>query len=111
MARDDLHPTKHVIEKMNARNITWGEIIDTVDHSEVVYGPDPEGIMIHQKGDIAVVVGRGGSIVTVLLRSEKKWNDMQAQVRQTAPARTYRRPQPRKPKSRSHYKRKKRNQG
>lgn len=77
----DIYPTKHVREQMEARDVTWGEIVDIVEHPEVVYGPDPKGRKIVQKGDLSIVLAPDGAIVTVLLREETAWDNEQARAR------------------------------
>lgn len=77
----NIYPTKHVIEKLDARDVTWAEIVDVVDHPEVVYGPDYRGKKIHQKGVLSVVVAPDGAVLTVLLRDEQQWTDAHAQAR------------------------------
>lgn len=82
----DIYPTKHLLEKLDAREVTWGEIVEVVEHPEVVYGPDYRGKKIHQKGDLSVVVAPDGAVLTVLLRDEKQWNDEQARERSLSEA-------------------------
>lgn len=71
----ELFPTTHLIEKMKARKVTWGEIVETVEKPEVSFGPDERGRMVHQKGSLAVVVSRSNNVITVLFRQEKQWTD------------------------------------
>lgn len=77
----EVFPTKHALEKMQGRDVTWGEIIDVVNNPEVVYGPDFRGAKNYQKGDLCVIVARDGAIVTVLLKSQNEWNDTHAKSR------------------------------
>ena len=77
----DPYPTKHFIEKMNARAVTWAEVVEIVDAPEVVYGPDARGHRILQRGDLSVVVASDGAVLTVLLRNEDEWDDDQAKSR------------------------------
>lgn len=112
MAREDLHPTDHLIEKMKERDVSWGEIIDVVNRYENSYGPDEKGRMIFQKGNLCVVAERNGAIVTVLLRSEKQWDadDVRTRGNEVLILKNERRKkmhEQRSPKSHSHYKRKK----
>lgn len=81
MARIEPYPTNHSLQKMKDRAITWAEVVDIVERPEVVYGPDYQGRRILQKGDLSVVVGRDGAVVTVLLRSEEQWTDEEAKSR------------------------------
>ena len=74
-------PTKHSLEAMAARNVTWGEIVDAVEKPEVSFGPDERGRMVHQKGLIAVVVAESGAVITVLLRQGTRWTDEDARNR------------------------------
>ncbi len=85
----DIHPTPHLIDSMQARNVTWGEIVEIVNNPEVVYGPDPEGRSIMQKGRLSVVVSYDGAVITVLLRQNKKWNNDQAGNRDGQQDQTY----------------------
>lgn len=75
------YPTRHVVEKMNDRVITWGEILEVIKRPEVVYGPDYKGRKVMQKDKISVVVASDGAVVTVLLRSEEQWTDEDAKQR------------------------------
>ena len=77
----DWTPTPHLIEKMNARNVTWAEIVDILDHPEVVYGPDARGRRVHQKDDLSVVASKNGDVITVLLRQTDEWTNEDAQER------------------------------
>lgn len=80
MARD-IHPTNHLLEKMASRDITWAEIVDTVNNPKVVYGPDYKGRKNFQKGDICVIVDHDGAVITALLASEKQWEDEEVRNR------------------------------
>lgn len=80
MARD-IHPTKHALENMKARDVTWAEIVDVVNNPTVVYGPDYRGRKNVQKGDLCVVLGEDGGVITVLLATEGNWNNDQARGR------------------------------
>lgn len=77
----EIYPTPHLIAKMQARDVTWGEIVETVNKPDVSFGPDERGRMVHQKGQLAVVVGGNGGVITVLLRKEEQWNDDDARNR------------------------------
>ena len=77
------YPTRHLIEKMSDRQVTWAEILDVVDHPEVVYGPDRKGRSVYQKGDLGVVASRDGNIITVLLRQEENWTSEEVRNRGT----------------------------
>lgn len=81
----DYFPTKHLREKMAARNVTWAEIVDILDMPEVSFGPDFQGKRVLQKGDLAVVVGRDNAVITVLLRDADEWDDAQASSRSVSP--------------------------
>lgn len=75
------YPTKHLIEKLDAREITWSEIVDILDHPEVIYGPDNRGRRVMQRSDLSIVVGRDGAVITALLRSSEQWTDEEAKRR------------------------------
>lgn len=77
----DYYPTDHLREKMKARNVTWAEIVDILEHPEVSFGPDFKDKRVLQKGDLAVVVGRDNAVITVLLRDADQWTDEQAASR------------------------------
>lgn len=85
MNHGEYYPTRHVVEKMNARNITWAEILEIVEKPEVTFGPDTRGRKVLQKDDLAVVVGSDNAIVTVLLRDEDQWTDEDARKRVRSP--------------------------
>lgn len=75
------YPTPHLLEKLKLRNVSWGEIVDICEKPEVVYGPDPQGRKVLQKGELAVVLAPGNAVVTVLLRDAEKWTDQKARDR------------------------------
>ena len=77
----DAYPTKHVLEKIQARDVTWGEIVEVIEKPEVIYGPDFRGRKVLQRGTLTVVLGRDGAVVTVLLRSEEQWDDTDMKTR------------------------------
>lgn len=83
MGRSDIHPTPHLIEKMAARKVTWGDVVDVIESPEVTHGPNSQGRYVHQKGQLAVVVTQQGAVITVLLRQEGQWTDedMKARMR------------------------------
>ena len=80
MARE-IYPTKHLVKNMRERHVTWGEIVDIVDHPEVVTSPDMQGRQLYQKGKLSVVVARNGDVITVLLRQEQQWTNEDAKKR------------------------------
>lgn len=77
----DYFPTKHLLEKLSARNVTWAEIVDIVEHPDVVYGPDIQGRRTLQRGELCVIVGKDNAVLTVLLRNADQWDDDQARDR------------------------------
>lgn len=77
----EYYPTKHLMEKLEERKITWGEVIDVVENPEVTFGPDHRGRKTLQKGDLCVVVGSDNAVVTVLLRNAEQWTAQDAQAR------------------------------
>ena len=76
------YPTPHLLEKLKLRNVSWGEIVDICEKPEVVYGPDPQGRKVLQKGDLSVVLAPGNAVITVLLRDAEKWTDEDARSRE-----------------------------
>lgn len=78
----DPHPTRHLVEKMNSRSVTWGEILEVINQPEATYGPDNRGRVNYQKGRLCVVVDKYDAVVTVLLRQEEQWDDAQARARE-----------------------------
>lgn len=74
-------PTPHLREKLEAREITWAEIVDVLENPEVAFGPDAKGRMTVQKDNLCVVVGRDGGVVTVLLRQQNQWTDEEMKKR------------------------------
>lgn len=80
MARD-LYPTKHSIQTMRARKISWADVVEVANNPEVTYGPDLRGVVNYQKGKLCVLVSKDGAVVTVLLRKGEKWTDEDARNR------------------------------
>lgn len=76
-------PTPHLLEKLKARNVTWAEVVDILEHPEVVYGPDRQGRKVVQKGDLSVVLAPNNAVITVLLRDAENWDDEAARERET----------------------------
>lgn len=81
MTDPDIRPTKHALEKMKTRHISWGEIVEAVKHPDVIYGPDHNGSRVFQKDTLAVVVSRDDAVITVLLKSYQRWTDEDARNR------------------------------
>ena len=81
----DYFLSDHAREAARKRDIPWSDITDVVEHSEVRFGPDSEGRTVHQKDDLAVVTGKDGGVVTVLLRHENQWTDEDARNRRKDP--------------------------
>ena len=77
----DYHPTPHLLEKMNARDVTWANIIEVIEKPEVIYGPDAKGRRVMQKDNLSVVVAANDAVITVLLRDEEHWDDQKARNR------------------------------
>lgn len=75
------YPTPHLLEKMKARDVKWAEIMEVIQHPEVVYGPDTQGRRNFQKGDLCVVVSRHKAVITVLIRNLEQWSDEDARNR------------------------------
>lgn len=68
-------PTRHLVQRLKDRNITWAEVVEVIDRPDVTFGPDEKGYMVLQKGDLGVVVSRQGGVITVLLRDAAQWTD------------------------------------
>lgn len=81
----DLVPTGHANEQMLSRDISWAQVVETVENFEVTY--DSRGDQMFQRGAIAVVTTRPASdgfrvVKTVLLRQATQWNDEDARRRE-----------------------------
>lgn len=74
-AAKEHRPTKHALEKMELRNILWGETLDVIEKPTLTYGPDHKGRTVMQKDKLSVVVGSDLAVVTVLLRQDGDWTD------------------------------------
>lgn len=83
MTEDEFYPTKHVVEKMKSRNVTWGDILEVLEHPETIYGPDDQGRKNYQRGNLCVIAGNDKAVITVLLRQSNQWNDEEATHRNT----------------------------
>lgn len=81
MDSSNLHPTRHVIDQMKARDISWAEVVEIVEYPETSYGPDNRGRIVYQKHDLSVVTGRDGGVITVLLRNTEQWTNEDAKNR------------------------------
>lgn len=84
----DLVPSKHAIASMEARDITWPQVVETVTDPSVTYGT--RGDQMFQRGDVAVVTTRpmtdGSRLVkTVLLRETEQWTNEDARARPRRP--------------------------
>ena len=75
------YPTQHLLEKIKARDVKWAEIMDVIEHPEVVYGPDRQGRRNFQRGDLCVVVSGQKAVITVLIRNLDQWTDEDARNR------------------------------
>ena len=73
----DPYPTKHLLDNMRVRGVTWAEIVDVLENSEVVFGPDVRERFVFQKDNLSVVVSAKGAVITVLLRQGEPWNNQQ----------------------------------
>ena len=78
----DWRPTARAIDVMRRRGITWADVISVLRRPEVTYRSTRNGRdnVIHQRGNLAVVTGQS-DVVTVLLRSERRWDDGDAKAR------------------------------
>lgn len=78
-------PSRHAIETMNARDVTWAQVLETVSQPENTYSTNrrPKDC-VHQRGTIAVVtveVPDGLLVKTVLLREAAQWSNDDARNR------------------------------
>lgn len=90
----DYFPTKHAVQAMAARGVTWAEILQVLDQPEVVYSGSSgahagKGTEIRQRDKLYVVVSTTPvfdyydkakqtpllAVVTVGLRTERRWNN------------------------------------
>lgn len=79
---NNYYPTPHVLEKMTARDVTWGEILDVINQPEVVYYTHGGVRKVHQGEKIAVVTAvKDRAVITVLLRSYEQWTDEDVRAR------------------------------
>lgn len=67
---------------MDARAVTWGEVVSTVTHAEVT--DEHEGRKRFFRRDLCVVVA-GEVVVTVLMRSSARWTDRDVRGRRRFP--------------------------
>jgi len=80
----NLWPTRHAIDVMSRRGITWADVVRTVERPEVTYAGSRyagDDRIVHQAGDLAVVTTPAGCVVTVLLRTTEQWTDADARQR------------------------------
>lgn len=77
----DPYPTKHLLENMKVRGVTWAEIVDVLENSEVVFGPDVRERFVFQKDNLSVVVSAKGAVITVLLRQGEPWDNREMVAR------------------------------
>ena len=73
MAQPTWYPTRHAVDKMKNRDISWAEVLEIIEHPEVKWIDGDSSV--YQKGDLAVVVCNDGKIVTVLYRVQDEWTD------------------------------------
>lgn len=78
-------PSRHAVETMNARDVSWAQVVETVEQPENTYSTSrrPKDC-VHQRGDIAVVtveVSDGLLVKTVLLRETEQWSNDDARSR------------------------------
>ena len=72
----DLHPTRHAVEMMGERGVTWGDVVEACTHPSVV--EPSRGMKRYIRGSLAVVVSPNNTVITVLLRETKQWNNTTA---------------------------------
>lgn len=75
MTEHEYYPTRHAVEQMKARSLSWADVLEIVNEPEVTFGPDSRGRRVLQKGSLAVPVARDGAVITVLLRSQDQWTN------------------------------------
>lgn len=94
----DLVPSKHAIEMMTSRDITWEQVLETVTNAHVTYSS--RGDQMFQRDKVAVVTTRPLSngvrlVKTVLLREVEQWSDDDARARVRRPVIRQSTPRPR----------------
>jgi len=77
------YPSRHVLEKMAARDVSWAEVLTVLTDPEQTWTSfNPRGrVTVSQRGDLAVVSADNGTIITILLRSQSEWSDADVQKR------------------------------
>jgi hypothetical protein len=75
----ELSPSRHALAHMEARGVTWAEVVETCQRPHVV---EPhQGRRRFVRDGLAVVVAEDGTVVTVLLRASAQWTDGDARAR------------------------------
>ena len=69
---------------MRRRDITWADVMRVLDAPEVVYRQNNRNGIVHQRGDLAVVVGDDRTVITVLLRATHRWDDTDCRNRRAS---------------------------
>ena len=86
----NLVATRHALEVMADRGVTWPEVAAIVRHPQVTYtqhtyaGRPVSNQSIYQRGELAAVVAETEHslvVVTVLLRSTQQWTNSDARNR------------------------------
>jgi len=71
-----LYLSNHAREVMKRRQITWDEVVATVERPDII---EPhQGKKRYVKGTLCVVIApslHGNVVVTILLREQKQWSD------------------------------------
>lgn len=76
-----LVPSRHALDVMAARCVSWGEVVVAVRNAEV--SDTHEGRTRYYSGDLCIVVAPDGTVVTVLLRAPHRWDDAEMRQRGT----------------------------
>ncbi len=75
----ELFPSKHAVDAMRRRMVSWAEVLDVVKLPEVTYTSD--GDVMFQRGKLSVVIAKNQVVKTVLRREVQQWDDRDARRR------------------------------
>ena len=80
----DLVPSRHAVDVIRRRGVSWTEVEETVRHAATSYAS--RGCTVFRRGALSVVVADAatvgvGVVVTVLLASQARWTDEDVRLR------------------------------